>query len=89
MPKKENIYARVDEKNVKTVMLYANSSKALFYDAEAKTDKVKTEDLQNLFVKGCVISQSGKLYKPVCFTNAGLIACDGTSTFLTFTGAAE
>lgn len=89
MQKKENIYARVDEKNVKTVMLYANSSKALFYDAEAKTDKVKAAELQNLFVKGCVISQSGKLYKPVCFTSAGLIVCDGTSTFLTFTGSAE
>ena len=86
MPKKNYIYATADEKYAKTLMIYADSSKVLFYDEAAKTDKVAAADLK--FVKGVVISQNNKLYKPVCYTSAGLIACDGTTTFITFTGAA-
>ena len=87
MIKKEHVYARVDEKHVMTTVLYADASKVLFYDAEAKTDKVLKTDLANLFTKGVTISQSGKLYKPVCCDSTGLIANDGTSTALTFTGS--
>lgn len=88
MLKKNYIYATADEKYAKTLMIYADSSKALFYDESAKTDKVAAADLKDLFVKGVVISQNNKLYKPVCYTSAGLVACDGTTTFITFTGAA-
>lgn len=88
MPKKNYIHATADEKYAKALMIYADSSKVLFYDEAAKTDKVAAADLKELFVKGVVISQNNKLYKPVCYTSAGLIACDGTTTFITFTGAA-
>lgn len=85
--KKENIYAKADEKYVKTTVLYANSSKALFYDKEAKTDKVMKADLQELFLKGIVVSMNDVYYVPVCLKATGLIANDGTTTAVTFTAA--
>lgn len=85
--KKDNVFATADEKFIKTTVIYADGSKVLFYDAAAKTDKVLNSDLPDLFKKGVTISQSGSLYSPVCCSSAGLIANDGTSTALTFTGS--
>lgn len=85
--KKENIYARADEKFVKITVLYANASKALFYDKEAKTDKVMKADLEDLFLKGVVVFMTDTYYKPVCLKSTGLIANDGTTTAVTFTAA--
>lgn len=85
--KKDNVYAKADEKFVKTTILYADASKKLFYDKAAKTDKVMKADLTELFQKGIVVFQADKYYAPVCLTAAGLIANDGTATALTFTGA--
>lgn len=85
--KKDNVYAKADEKFVKTTILYADASKKLFYDKAAKTDKVMKADLTELFQKGIVVFQTDKYYAPVCLTSAGLIANDGTATALTFTGA--
>ncbi len=82
--KRENIYAKVDEKFVKTVVLYANGSKALFYDKEAKTDKVAKTDLQELFVKGVTVVMNEEFYKPVCLKDEGLISYDGSAA-VTFT----
>lgn len=87
MIKKDNVYARVDEKFTKTTVVYGDASKVLFYDAAAKTDKVLKTDLEELFKKGVTISQSGKLYNPVCCSTAGLVCNDGTATALTFTGS--
>lgn len=84
--KKHNVYARVDEKFVKAVILYADSSKKLYYNVEA-TDKVANADLLNLFLGGIVIFMSDKYYTPVFYSSAGLVANDGTSTALTFTAA--
>lgn len=85
--KKENIYAKADETYVKTTVLYANGSKALFYDKEAKTDKVMKADLQELFLKGIVVFMNDVYYVPVCLKATGLIANDGTTTAVTFTAA--
>lgn len=87
MFKKNKVYARADEKFVKTTVLYANASKALFYDKEAKTDKVMKADLEDLFLKGMVVFMSDVYYKPVCLKSTGLIANDGTATAVTFTAA--
>lgn len=87
MNKRTNVYEKSNELHVKTVILYADSSKALFYDEAAKTDKVLKDDLLDLFLKGVTISHSGKYYAPVCYSTSGLVANDGTSTALTFTGA--
>lgn len=87
MSKKERIYATAEEKFVKATILYANDSKALFYDAAAKKDAVKKADLKDLFLNGIVVVQNGVYYKPVCLKTTGLIANDGTSTAITFTAA--
>ena len=82
--KKDNVYARSDEKFVKTTILYADSSKKLFYDKAAKTDKVMKADLTDLFLKGITVVMSDTYYAPVCLKSTGLIANDGTATAVTF-----
>lgn len=82
--KRENVYAKVDEKYVKTVVLYADSSKALFYDKAAKTDKVKKAELKELFLKGVAVVYNNDHYKPVCLKDEGLISHDGSAA-VTFT----
>lgn len=84
--KKDNVYARADEKFVKTVVLYANTSKVLFYDKEAKTDKVAKADLKELFEKGIVIAMNNDLYAPVCLKTTGIVSYDGSAA-VTFTGS--
>lgn len=83
--KKHEIYARVDEKFVKTTILYADSTKKLFYDKEAKIDKVMKADLTDLFLKGVTVFMTDTYYTPVCLKTTGLIANDGTTTAVTFT----
>ena len=87
MTKKEQIYARVDEQNVKTLVLYANTSGALYYDEAANKDKVLKADLTDLFLKGITVVKAGIYYKPVCLKSTGLVASDGTSTAVTFTAS--
>lgn len=86
MAKRKTINAGYDDKYVKTVVLYANSSKALFYDKEAKVDKVAKDDLKDLFLKGVVVFMSDTYYAPVCLKSTGLVAHDGTQA-VTFTAA--
>lgn len=87
MSKKHEVYATADEKFVKALVLYADSSKALFYDKEAKVDEVMKADLQDLFLKGVVVFMADTYYKPVCLNSTGLIANDGTTSAVTFTAA--
>lgn len=87
MSKKHEVYATADEKFVKALVLYADSSKALFYDKEANVDKVMKADLQDLFLKGVVVFMTDTYYKPVCLNSTGLIANDGTTSAVTFTAA--
>lgn len=86
MAKRETVNATYDEKYVKAVILYANSSKALFYDKEAKVDKVAKADLNDLFLKGVVVLMTDAYYTPVCLKSTGLVAHDGTQA-VTFTAA--
>lgn len=86
MAKRETVNAAYDEKFVKTVVLYANSSKVLFYDKGAKVDKVVKDDLNDLFLKGIVVFMSDTYYAPVCLKSTGLVAHDGTQA-VTFTAA--
>lgn len=79
MKKKETVNARYEERYAKTTVLYADSSKVLFYDAE-KTDKVLKTELKDLFLTGVTISAGDALYKPSACTTLGLIVVTGTST---------
>lgn len=87
--RKDTVNATYDERFVKTTLLYADSSKVLFYDPEAKTNKVLKADLEEAFKKGVTISYNKNLYKPVACTTAGLIAVESSDsvTAITFTGS--
>mgnify|MGYP000316630723 CR=1 FL=1 len=78
MIKKNKIYARADEKFVKAVVLYANSTDKLFYDEAAKTDKVVAADLTDLFLKGVVIKKDNVYYRGICLKTNQIIGHDGT-----------
>lgn len=87
--RKNTVNATYDEKFVKTTLLYANSSKVLFYDPETKTDKVLKDELEEAFKKGVTISYNKSLYKPVICTTDGLVSIEtsGAVTAITFTGS--
>lgn len=77
--KKDNIYAKADEKFVKTTILYANSTDKLFYDAAAKDNKVLAADLTDLFLKGVTVKKDNVYYKGVCLKTNQIIGHDGTA----------
>lgn len=62
------LFIDAEEKYLAGVMLYGNGDDTvLTYDKEHK-NKVKAEDLKNLFLKGLVVIENeGKIYKPVTF----------------------
>lgn len=76
---KNGVYETADEKNVKTVMLYADASDKLFYDVAAKVDKVSQEDLLDLFILGVTIVKSDVYYRPVAFKTNAIVGHDGTA----------
>lgn len=68
MAKMTKIFAKSEEKYVKSVILYANADKYLFYDSAATTNKVSKDELADLFKKGIIISDTD-LFVPVKFDN--------------------
>lgn len=86
--KKENIYAREDEKFVKAVVLHANEANKLFYDA-AVTEAVKSADLKNLFLKGIAVVKGDVCFKPFQCGAESVHAYDvSASAAITFTAEA-
>lgn len=78
MIKRDNVYAQAEEKFVKTLMVYADSSNVLFYDAELK-NAVSTVDLKDLFLKGLTVVTDDACLKAVAYTEAGITCYDGTA----------
>lgn len=68
----KKIYGDACDKYVAAVVVYANSSNKIFYDAELKT-AVPNEDGLNLFIKGVVCKKGTTYYRPVSCTEAGVI----------------
>jgi len=65
----KKLFAKANEKFVKAVVLYPNSSNVLCYDSAA-TDKVSGAVLKNLFEKNLVlIHASSGDYRPTMFTD--------------------
>lgn len=70
----DRFYQDAVDKNVAAVKVYANESKALFYDAEFTEAKaVPAEDCLNLFVKGVVALYDGTWYAAKSCTEEGVI----------------
>ena len=84
--KKDNVYAHVDEKFVKTVLVYANGSNVLFYD-EAFENAVSTEDLADLFLKGITVVTADAYLAALAYSEEGVTCYDGSSA-LVFTATA-
>ena len=67
------IYAKSEEKFVKTVVLYGHSDTYLYAD-EAHTTKINKDDLLDLCLKGVTIKYESAYYTPVFFKeNAGVV----------------
>lgn len=65
----KKLFAKANEKFVKAVVLYPNSSSVLCFDSDA-TDKVPGAILKNLFEKNLVlVSTSAGLFRPTMFTD--------------------
>ena len=70
----DRIYQDAVDKNVAKVVVYANESKALFYDAAFTEEKaVPADDCLNLFFKGVVALFDGSYYAAKSCTDAGVI----------------
>lgn len=71
---KDRIFQDAEDKNVAQVVVYANESKALFYDSAFTAAKaVPAEDCLNLFYKGVVALFNGVYYSAKSCTTAGVI----------------
>lgn len=88
------IYPDADERLVNTVILHASADKAALTYDEAGKEKIITEDLKNLFLKGLAMIQlkgSTLTYlKPVAYvenTGVATVSCvaDSSATAKTYT----
>lgn len=69
----DRIFKDASDKNVAAIVVYANSSKKLFYDAAFK-NAVPADDCVNLFQKGVICKDaSGNFHTAVGCTAAGVI----------------
>lgn len=66
------IYQDAKDKNVAAVLVYANASKALFYD-EAFKNAVPADDCLELFLKGVICLKGDTYYTAKSCTKAGVI----------------
>lgn len=70
----DRFYDDAVDKNVAAIKVYANESKALFYDAEFTAAKaVPATDCLNLFVKGVLALYDGTWYAAKSCTTEGVI----------------
>lgn len=72
----KRIYNDAADKNVASVVVYANSSNKLFYTETmtgASAVEVPAADCLNLFLKGVVAVKGGTYYKAKSCTSAGVI----------------
>ena len=70
----DRIFQDAVDKNVATVLVYANESKALFYDADFTEAKaVPADDCLNLFFKGVVALFDGTYYAAKSCSAEGVI----------------
>lgn len=68
----DRVYQDAKDKNVATVLVYANSANKVFYDAAFKTE-VPADDCLELFLKGVVALKGTTYYAAKSCTKAGVI----------------
>lgn len=76
MFKKDNVYAKADEKFVKTTKVYADNDMKLYYDHDHK-DPVKLAEIEDLFLKDAVLAtESGMIRKFVVYDSGFMRTAD-------------
>lgn len=66
-----NIYAKSEEKFVKTTIVYADADDGhLFWD-EAKSVKMTKDEVLDLFLKGMTIKHETTHYRPTSYSETG------------------
>lgn len=61
------IYNTADEKNVKTVILYADADDGHLFLDEKKTEKIDKDLLFELYLLGCTILYNSEYFRPVSY----------------------
>lgn len=77
----EKIYEQAKDLHVRKVVIYGNASKA-YADAE-HTVQLKTSELKDAFLMGCVVDAGSGLVVPTAYaeaSNVGSITC-GEATY--------
>ena len=80
----EKIWNNADDKNVATVILYADKDDGNVFFDSVKKNGVSKDELANLFKKGVLVSLNNVLYMPISYkesSGAGVISVsdDGTA----------
>lgn len=69
----KTIYQDAKDKNVATLVLYADAENALFEDADCEVAFDAEKKGLDAFLKGVVAFKNGVYYKPISCTTAGVI----------------
>lgn len=69
----DKIFEHANDVHVRATYIYKKDSDTAAYVDAAGTVKFKTSELKDAFLKGAVINISGKLYKPVSYSEASKV----------------
>lgn len=69
----DKIFEHANDVHVRATYIYKKASDTAAYADAAGTVKFKTSELKDAFLKGAVINVSGKLYKPVSYSEASKV----------------
>ena len=70
----DKVYLDANDKNIAAYVIYADSSKNLFYKSDFDADSaIPADDCLNLFLKGAVALYNGAYYRALSCTDAGVI----------------
>lgn len=69
----DKVFEHANDLHVRATYIYKKASDTAAYVDAAGTVKFKTSELKDAFLKGAVINVSGKLYKPVSYSEASKV----------------
>ena len=75
----DKVFEHANDLHVRAIYVYKKASETAAYVDSAFSVKFKTSELKDAFLKGAVINVSGKLYKPVGYSEASNV---GSVTYI-------
>lgn len=70
-PRFEEFYTKASTKYVKTIIVYADSSNALFYD-ESHENAIPSKFISEIFFAGCVAKKGSVFYRALSFDGTAI-----------------